>query len=489
MTIPIAVAVLATALLVLGWALAAWAVAQWRRAQRDCGAATEALTQQQHVSQAVAQVLQAARVALWEADTRGVFTRVDDTAARLMRVAATDLVGVRRVADTRDADHRDALAQRLADVLRTGRPLVRWPNLVVTAQGEPVWVSTTVVLRRDAQGRPVGLQGCDQDINTRHRLVLSLQAAERRHRLLTEHAQSILYTIDPAGRLTYVSPSWQALLGHPPDEVMGRDFRPFVHPEDVPLCEDFLARTLRERRVLPPLTYRVWHRDGSIRYHRSVLAPVFDDDGRLQAVVGNAIDVTTDIELRAQLERVATHDALTGVANRRLFIEQVQREVERNRRNGAGLGLLMLDLDHFKDVNDTHGHAAGDAVLIAFVQRCRAALRPSDVLGRLGGEEFAAVLPQVSREQLQAVAERVRHEVARQPYALPDGTVRTVTVSIGAAVALPAEDSDALLQRADRALYAAKHGGRDRVVLDPTAPPPAPTTPPALPPFPALTRR
>ena len=136
---------------------------------------------------------------------------------------------------------------------------------------------------------PDGGHGCDVDIDARQRLLLALQTAERRYRLLAEHTQSIIYTIDNAGRLTYVSPSWTVLLGHPVEEVIGRDFRPFVHPEDVPLCEDFLARTLRERRVLPPLTYRVLHRDGRVCYHRSMLAPVLDDDGQLQAIVGNAI--------------------------------------------------------------------------------------------------------------------------------------------------------------------------------------------------------
>jgi len=132
-------------------------------------------------------------------------------------------------------------------------------------------------------------------------------------------------------------------------------------------------------------------------------------------------------------------------------------------------------------------------VLRGFVQRCQAALRPSDVLGRLGGEEFGAMLPGADPGQIGTIAERLRAGVAEPPFELPDGATLEVTVSVGAVVALPDEDADALLMRADRALYAAKHAGRNQVVLDGIDPAAfadtEPSGAPALPPFPALGER
>ncbi|WP_133123576.1 GGDEF domain-containing protein, partial [Methylobacterium frigidaeris] len=132
------------------------------------------------------------------------------------------------------------------------------------------------------------------------------------------------------------------------------------------------------------------------------------------------------------------------------------------RRPGQNACLLMLDLDRFKLVNDSHGHAAGDAALIAFVSACRSALRSLDAVGRLGGEEFAVLLVETGPEDGTAIAERIRAAVAANPGATEAGPIG-ITVSIGLAAAAPEESLQAAMRRADAALYAAKHGGRNRV--------------------------
>lgn len=460
---------------VLGLAAIVILALLWRRARRQAMRAEERLQALLAWRQATEALAAQARVVVWQADSALRYTLVSVAAQEVYRYAPVDLVGQRTVLDLREPSHRAEFEDRLRKALQRRAGLSDCENRIVTASGEWLWVSTTVVPQWDAQGDGVGLIGCDIDIDARKRLQQALQEAEQRYRLLVEHAQSIIYTIDPGGRLTYVSPSWTKLLGHMPSEVIGLDFRPFVHPEDVPLCEALLEATVRSRQVQPPLTYRVFHRDGRVRYHRSVLVPSCDAAGRLQAVVGNAIDVSTDIELRAELERMATHDPLTGAANRRLFMEQFERELERARRSGRPLALLMMDIDHFKRTNDTYGHAAGDRVLQEFVRRCQAVLRPPDVLGRLGGEEFAVMLPDTSAAQAKAIAERLRRETDSLPFGVPGHGGLTVTVSIGALVAQPGEDADTLLARADAALYSAKGHGRNRVVMagvEPDAPEP-----------------
>ena len=164
----------------------------------------------------------------------------------------------------------------------------------------------------------------------------------------------------------------------------------------------------------------------------------------------------------ADLARLAREDALTGLPNRRAFDEALQREVARAERSAGRLSALALDVDHFKRVNDAHGHAAGDAVLAAVAARAASALRAGDLLARRGGEEVAALLPGADLAAAAEVAERIRAAVAGAPIPA-GGRPLTVTVSLGCAALEPGESGTLLLARADARLYAAKAGGRDRV--------------------------
>lgn len=176
---------------------------------------------------------------------------------------------------------------------------------------------------------------------------------------------------------------------------------------------------------------------------------------------------------RARLMRSGFTDVLTGWHNRRYLNVRLQEELARARRDRARLVCLMLDVDHFKRVNDTWGHAAGDSVLRELAQRIDSQVRASDVAARFGGEEFVVLLPNTDVESAQRLAERIRRAIAATPIDLPCGDTVTITVSIGIAEVYPAPDAedlktlgDSLLARADVALYAAKSAGRDRVIVE-----------------------
>ncbi|SEB51064.1 GGDEF domain-containing protein [Rhodobacter sp. 24-YEA-8] len=177
-----------------------------------------------------------------------------------------------------------------------------------------------------------------------------------------------------------------------------------------------------------------------------------------------AIVMRSRNELTERLRYLASHDALTGVTNRAAFHEQASRRLAAADLSTA---MLMIDLDHFKSVNDTWGHAAGDEVLRETARRVVRMLRPADLFARVGGEEFVVMINGVTLEQAQSVAERLLTVVSEQPVRVGDGSILiAVTTSIGLAVARPdgATSPDALMQQADHALYQAKHGGRNRVV-------------------------
>ena len=175
-------------------------------------------------------------------------------------------------------------------------------------------------------------------------------------------------------------------------------------------------------------------------------------------------------EMRRRLHELALTDPLTELRNRRHFVQWAQRELDLAHRHDLPLAMLLLDIDHFKLINDAHGHAAGDQVLVEIGKRCTATLRGTDLLARWGGEEFIALLPNTPEPLAQSLAERLRSAVAAAVLTPDGGTVR-VTVSVGVAGrsigARPLMTLDALTQAADRALYDAKRQGRDRVRVSP----------------------
>jgi diguanylate cyclase (GGDEF)-like protein/PAS domain S-box-containing protein len=218
---------------------------------------------------------------------------------------------------------------------------------------------------------------------------------------------------------------------------------------------------LRENGQVRNFETRIRLADGSIR-HVLLAADRQTFEGK-PCVITGAVDISRHKEVEAHLDRLATTDALTGLPNRSRFMELATTELERAVRYRRPLTVMMLDLDHFKRLNDTHGHAAGDAALGAFAALCQRTLRRHDVIARLGGEEFAAILPETSALNALTLAERLRSETERLVVpGAPDGL--HLTVSIGIANVHEGEPSiEAALARADRALYAAKRAGRNRV--------------------------
>jgi two-component system cell cycle response regulator len=172
------------------------------------------------------------------------------------------------------------------------------------------------------------------------------------------------------------------------------------------------------------------------------------------------------VQAREMMRFKAMHDALTGVWNRGAILENMEREVWRSRREGISLGVLILDLDHFKSVNDNYGHLTGDAVLREITKRMQTDVRPYDSVGRYGGEEFLVLLPTCNRDVTRATAERIRKIVSISPVETATGSLK-ITTSIGAVATgdWPQNSPSQILQMADSALYRAKQEGRDRTVM------------------------
>lgn len=253
-----------------------------------------------------------------------------------------------------------------------------------------------------------------------------------------------------------------ALFGLPLDEVVGQRTRDYyVNPAE----RDQMIELLMKTGQLDSHLVRLKKRDGQ-EFWGEMAARIVDLDGQRCSLVG-IFDVTAQKHLEEQLRELATCDSLTGAANRRHFYELMHAERERTLRGGHRLSLCLFDVDHFKSINDQHGHVAGDHALSAIAQAAKSQLRVNDALGRLGGEEFAILLPDTGQEGALVLAERVRAAVERA--VVPSGEPAEerspihVTVSLGVAELRADETMESLLKRADRALYAAKDHGRNRV--------------------------
>lgn len=183
------------------------------------------------------------------------------------------------------------------------------------------------------------------------------------------------------------------------------------------------------------------------------------------------------LESRMKLQELAMHDALTGLLNRRAVYEQLQSEFSRLKRAEKPLSVILVDIDHFKQINDTYGHLVGDKALVHVAQILKKSVRPYDIVGRWGGEEFVVVAPHCGLEQAVLIAERLRQQVASTPLPLDDGTTIQIRLSGGVAAIeparIPALNIDRLFQAVDEALYAAKRNGRNRIYIAPSleAPP------------------
>ncbi|MHC1790334.1 GGDEF domain-containing protein [Solidesulfovibrio sp.] len=298
-----------------------------------------------------------------------------------------------------------------------------------------------------------------------------LRQQEEQYRGIFENSTEGIFLADAAGALLAANPALLELLapgdagpasGLPREAVAVASL--FFDAADY----QAFARTLAETGRVQRLEVRVKTPRGPVWC--LVGASRIEPDGH---VVGMTQDITARKALEEELVHRAASDVLTGLANRRGFFENAARALGAAARSGAPLGLIMLDVDHFKAVNDTFGHEVGDAVLRAVAGRLRDSVRVSDSVGRVGGEEFAVLCPGTDRGGAAELAERLRRAVEALVVETAGRPIR-VTASFGVALWDAALDQDAAdcLARADRALYAAKRSGRNRVCLDGPAPPP-----------------
>ncbi|HET7435744.1 MAG TPA: EAL domain-containing protein [Thermoanaerobaculia bacterium] len=298
----------------------------------------------------------------------------------------------------------------------------------------------------------------------RRRAEVARAQSEDRFRALVENSSEGIALVDARGNFLYTGPSTQRLLGYPNDSLIGRNFAELVHPSELEHARRRLRELLEADGNEARGELRLLHAGGGYIWMEGVYKNLLFNQS-VRAIVINYRDVTERKLAEQQLETLAYRDSLTDLPNRFLFHDRLEHAMEQARRRERGLAVMYIDLDRFKVVNDTLGHAAGDKLLQVVGRRLRDALRVDDTIARLGGDEFAVITPDVERAEDAGGIGRKLLQVVRTPIVV-DGHELHVTASIGISMfPTDGEDVGTLLKHADAALYRSKDAGRNTVRL------------------------
>lgn len=292
-------------------------------------------------------------------------------------------------------------------------------------------------------------------------LAASEQRALRETNVLVKHASDIIARLDRNGMAQFLSPAVESVLGGRPEDLLGHSIWSHVHPGDSEHAHHFHKQLLKQPGRGQMLELDFVHHDGSRRV-LELRGTNLLDDPEVGAIVLNARDITERKRLEGRLEQQALHDALTGLPNRRLFVDRLEHALSRSHRHRQPVGVMFLDLDRFKLINDTLGHDMGDRLLMMVADRLKACLRVEDTVARLGGDEFTILIEEVTDQYSPVeVAKRIV-TVFEEPFDLSGHEV-TVITSIGIVQSVGAESNPSdMLRDADVAMYRAKQNGKGR---------------------------
>jgi diguanylate cyclase (GGDEF)-like protein/PAS domain S-box-containing protein len=299
----------------------------------------------------------------------------------------------------------------------------------------------------------------------------ALRESESRFRRAFDDSAIGMALVALDGRWLKVNPALCRITGYLEEELLGLTFQAITHPDDLGDDLEFVRRLLSGEITTYEMEKRYLHKNGSVVWILLTGSTVSGSSGQPMYFISQIQDITDRKRAHAALIALATRDELTGLYNRREMDRMLAEEIVRGRRLGRPVSLLLIDLDHFKQVNDTFGHQVGDAVLRQVAQIIGESVRSFDRVARYGGEEFAVILPEAAAREATIVAERIRVRLADHPVEIDprsESSARlavTVSVGIGCTALTHELTPEQLLGSADRALYDAKKAGRNRSIL------------------------
>jgi len=395
-------------------------------------------------------------------DTNGNVFLFNESAERIFGYTAAEVIGkIRAHSLYPPGGAREVKEYIYAEGFGGRGRLEDFETKVVTKTGKPVAIRLSCALLHEG-GREVGTIGFFHDISGRLALQNHLAESEKNYRTLFETASDAIFSIDGNGFILMANRAAKDVFEYPGHGIVGLDFRRLLGSGQEGTWE-VLARYASRSDGGKYVESTAVSRSGrKIPFHISVSESAGSGKSLYTVIMR---DVSQIKAYEEDLRALANTDSLTRLFNRRQLYPIMEKELDRAARNKIPFSILLIDIDHFKRLNDTYGHAGGDSLLAGFADNMRMALRRMDSAFRFGGEEFVILLPETSCREAMVPAERFRQLIANSRFSMPpDGRSVSITVSVGIAGYRDGDTIDDVIRHADLAMYAAKNGGRNRVV-------------------------
>ncbi|MFS0918257.1 EAL domain-containing protein [Brevibacillus sp. 179-C 1.1 NHS] len=399
-------------------------------------------------------------------DHKGIILRANEQFCRISKYERSELVGKdHRLLNS--GHHPKSFFKEMWSCIRSGEV---WRGEIRNRakDGSFYWVDTTIVPFKNQQGEIYQYLSIRNDITARKQMEEELKRSEEKYRIIAENTSDIISIINLDGEFLYLSPSHIRLWEHEvPDHEIHNLFE-WIVEEDRDIFAYAIQHAFSTRKEYM-VECRINTQRQDVIWTESKINPITDQEGNVTKLLLVTRDVTDRKRSEETIHHLAYHDALTDLPNRRMYVQQLSKEMMQAKRFQSTLAVLFLDMDRFKDVNDSFGHDVGDLLLVEAAKRLQGCLKPGDVVARLGGDEFTVMQTQLQdRSEAAALAEQIMNQLQR-PFEL-DGHVFNVSCSIG--IALYPQDGDNpedLLKRADTALYTVKSRGKNGYdFFDPT---------------------
>lgn len=399
-------------------------------------------------------------------DHRGKILFANDQFCRISKYERKELIGQdHRLLNS--GTHPKGFFQQMWATIGSGK-IWRGEVRNRAKDGSFYWVDTTIVPFKNQQGKIYQYVSIRSDITDRKQMEEEVRKSEEQYRIIAENTSDIISMIDKSGKCLYLSPSHRKILDHhvPDDQII--NLLDFVVEEDREIMAYAILYTSSTRKEYMAECRLKSNRKTTV-WTETKLNPVLDEQGDVKTLLLVTRDITERKLSEETIHHLAYHDALTDLPNRRMFIQHLNREIISAKRFQSNLAVLFLDMDRFKDVNDSFGHDVGDLLLVEAAKRLQKCVRTGDMVGRLGGDEFTILLTQITgRQEAADIAGHIMQEL-QKPFAF-NGNEFNISCSIG--IALFPDDGDQaedLLKRADTALYTVKSRGRNGFdFFDPT---------------------
>lgn len=405
---------------------------------------------------------------VWRSDCKPYFLYLSDTT--ILGLDPKDVVRDSAVfIRTLHPDYRDKYIAQLAECSRT-LSYRYWEGKNIDVHGNEVWIAISATPQPMDDGG-VLWTGMLQDVTERKQLQLAVEHSEQLHRSLVQSLNEGVMVIDAQGAVLACNDSAEQILATSRDDLMQRNAfqsrSAVIREDNTPLPpEDWpIAVALKTGQPVRNIILGICLPSSELRWLSVNATPIAhsSQEAMPHTIVVSFHDVTEQKVLTRELENQAQTDFLTGACNRRQLFALAERELQRAQRYKSPFAVLLLDIDHFKRINDHYGHLVGDSVLQHLVEMLKQQLRDVDIIGRLGGEEFLVLLPETSEAPALEIAERLRQEIAAGEVLLDSGEQVRFTVSIGITAMRGGDNLNAIIRRADGALYRAKAQGRNQV--------------------------